>query len=275
MAPDPCSELTACGEPSRDRLKSTEMHSSRERHLQETVNDLLAKGKANEARRIVEVKLSQLPKGSRQRQAALLDVLYVVELHSNRPRVALRILTRRRSLGFRDCMRAFDAALFSADLLMNTRQWFAARAELTELIQDPRCITWSGILDALASYVEADNRCREEMAFALTKGCEAAIKRFGIPLEMTRRAGSVDGTIRRAQRLFRVSAKKRQRLTMEILEGKTIKDRDAVIQRLKKYAATEKIGLFRDLAKRDLQQLQAARRRALAKVAGKTGRKEP
>jgi hypothetical protein len=275
MASDRYSELMARSEPSRDRLDSTKIHLSRERRLQETVNDLLANGKANEARKIVERKLSELPDGSRQQQAALLDVSYGIELYSNHPRVALRILARRRALGFRDWTRAFDAALLSAGLLMNTRQWFAAKAELTELIRDPKCVTWSGILDALAFYVEADERCREEMEVTLTRGCEVAIKKFGIPLEMTRRAGSVEGTIRRAQRLFRAAAKKSQRMTMEILEGKTIKDRDAVMQRLQKYAATEKIAFFRDLAKRDLQQLQAARRSALEKMAGKTGRKKP
>src|SRR6266700_222519 len=106
-----------------------------ERSLRKTVHRLIGEDKPDEARRLVQRELSSLPSGSRHREGALLNVLFGIEMYSERPSSALNVLARRHSLGFRiDCALAFDATLLSARLLMDDQQWFAARAKLTELL---------------------------------------------------------------------------------------------------------------------------------------------
>src|SRR5207245_2925309 len=152
--------------------------------------------------------LSKLPSGSRRREGALLHLLFDVEMYSQRPSAALKVLARRRSLGFRrDSALVLDANLLSARLLMDNQQWFAARAKLTDLLRGTERKTWYSIFDALVAYVRADERCREEMESKLVKNCEAVVKEFGIPAQALRGTSNVEESIRRIETLIGASSK--------------------------------------------------------------------
>jgi hypothetical protein len=134
------------------------IHSKGARGLRRVVDKLLHEHRENEARVLVNRRLSELPKNARRTEGAILDILSLVEISANRPRIALEVLARRRSLRSRDSSRAFDDSLLVARLLMTTEQSCAARAELTELLSKPKAAGWDGILSALGLYLEAEEQ---------------------------------------------------------------------------------------------------------------------
>lgn len=223
--------------------------------LRELVQRLLANKELGEARRLIEERLSKVPNGARRRRAALLDILLQAETCSNRPAAALAVLTRRRPLGFQSSWEEFDAALLAARLLMKTQQCFAARAELTELLNKPKLRSWPGILEALAAYVEADEQCRNIMTAALAGHFQVAIAKFGIPVQVTGRDRNVRRSIGRAHSLFLAASRRHQRLLLKALAATTRETRDAAAKELEEQVQSETIGYFRDLAKKLLQQL--------------------
>jgi hypothetical protein len=234
-------------------------HSVNKVHLQKIVHELVKNKKMDEARKLVENRLSQATHRSPREQIALLDLLLSIETIADHPRAALAVLARRRTFRFPNRNSEFETTLMVAHFLMRTDQWCAARRELTELLNDAKSKTWSGILDALVAYVDADEGCREDMNLVLLRGCKAAIKMYGIPVAVPLRRSDAPKTIRHARALYRSAAKKYQRLFLRLATGTAKKKRDAGLRALKEYQEKEKVKCFVDLS-RDLEiQLRAAK----------------
>ena len=124
------------------------------RHLRKKVFVLLENGRADEARKQVRRLLRQRSQGSRGDRSTLLDILFEIEMYSDRYVDALAALSRRHSLGFRTRAGRFNAVVLEARLLTKTGQWVAARTELAALLTDRKYRTCPGILQALYAYVQ-------------------------------------------------------------------------------------------------------------------------
>jgi hypothetical protein len=223
--------------------------------LRDLVQQLLANKQATKARTLVEQHLSELPAGSQRERAALLDILLGIETYSNRHNAALAALALRRPLGFRNTSEEFDAALLAALLLMKTQQWFSARTELTELLTNQKSGNWSGILEALAAYVDADEQCGKVMAGVLASRCRASIAKFDIPVQVPLRDRNAARSIKRAHRLFHAASKRYERLILKAFRLTTKGSRSALARQLKRRAEVEGVGYFRELAKGLLKQI--------------------
>jgi hypothetical protein len=152
-------------------------------------------------------------------------------------------------------LRALDWSSLTARLLMDTKQWSAAREESIDLHHDAQGKTWSGILDALFAYVRADERCRKAMDASLTKDYEAAIEQFGIRIPSVQEE-SVSDSIRQAHDVFRTANKGYDGVFWEAAEATTDEARLAAIGRLEEYMETETTGFFREEASLLLHRLR-------------------
>lgn len=229
------------------------------RRLRATAHGLLESGRADEARKQIRSLLRQKSQGLRGDRSTLLDILFEIEMYCDRYVDALAALRRRRSLGFRTRADRFNAVVLEARLLTKTGQVVAARTELAALLTDRKYRTCPGILQALAAYVAADSRCREEMNGVLREGCVVAIAQLGIDLEGTNEDHEVSETIRRIQALYTESSKIFQKLTAAVFSAATESEIAALVGQLRERVELERVGIIRSQLQALLRRLEGGR----------------
>jgi len=81
------------------------------------------------------------PKDRVADRVQLLEILLGIELYTNRAKAALAFLNSLQSRGPWKSLVALDRSSLTPRLLMPTKQWFAVREELIELLQEqaPSC----------------------------------------------------------------------------------------------------------------------------------------
>ena len=189
----------------------------------------------------------------------MLDILSLIEISANRPRIALEVLARRRSLRSRDSSRAFDDSLLVARLLMTTGQYFAARTELTDLLSKSKAAGWNGILSALGLYVEAEEQCSVNMQGILARGLAAAIRMYDLPVPMPAEGVDVREAVREAHRVFFAASKSHSGLILQAVEATTADKFAVVIKELEDRIGKEPVGYFQRLQQHMLGQLKRSR----------------
>ena len=224
--------------------------------LRKTVHDLLGSGRVKHARTMVNRELSRPSSRSKRVQTLLLDILLDIETYAGQPDAALTILNRKRSLGYATFSEWASASLLTALLLLQTKQWFAARAELTELLRDQRSMRLPGlVLDASAAYVDADQHCRDEMKILLERGYGTEIKRLGIP-EM-KGSQEIEEKIRGARVTLSSSRKAYQQLVVRALTGEAKMPGNTLMQDLEEFCQQTPVGTLQTEAEKLLQKLKA------------------
>jgi len=223
------------------------------------IQKLIDAGKADEARRLVEDGLSQLPEDARREKTALFDILLYVEIYTENPRNALNVIERWSVVGFRTFSKRFSTSVLAAQLLIKTGQWFAARTELTELLKDPRSKKQDGLLDALSVYVDSDERCRRAMDTVLRQHLATAAEELGIPLRSSDKRADVSLAIRRAKGVLRASSRKYQELMLRTLNEATGNSGATLARDIRDRARKEEVGFFREQLRRMLHTIEGKR----------------
>lgn len=212
-------------------------------------------GRAREVRKSLANLLSTSSGQSKAEQKHLLDNLLHVELCTGRTIAALRVLKRRRALGYPTVGKRMDAALHTASLLQKVGRFMDAHAELIGILQDRRSLHWDGLLSALSLFVDVDEHCREQMNIVLVEGCKAVIERFGIPLPLDDSVKTITQTIRGAQEKYRSDSRAYSALICRAMTEKTPDGRARLINEIREFPNENRVEFFKDQARNLLNEL--------------------
>jgi predicted Zn-dependent protease len=216
------------------------------RRLRKKIHPLLQDGRDGEARKLVRSLLRKHPKSSTPARAQLLDILLEVELWCGHHAQALAALKLRRALGFRTKLQRRNAGEIHAQLLMNTGQWQAARSELTELLSECKDTGCLESIEALASYVKADERCRQEMVAVLGECYAATKQKLGIKWDGEDESADVSESIKKTHALVRASSKRFQELMLGVHSANTQSSLENISRKLSEHLESEPSGYFRE-----------------------------
>lgn len=216
-------------------------------------------GRAKDARKALSDRLKASSSVSKREQRRLLANLLYVEIFDGRTEAALHVLYRRRLLGYRNPESKMDDVLQISSLLYNTGHFIEARAELIELLRGRRTREWSGLLQALSLYVDADEKCRELMGALLIEGSRAAMTRFGIPLSVNVDTVQMPKTIRAAHKMFCAESKEYSKLLAQVFTARTQHGRGRIVENLRKFSENAKTDFFRSQAEQLLIKLRDTR----------------
>lgn len=148
-----------------------------------------------------------------------------------------------------------EAALHAATLLARENKAEQARAELLGLVFNPKVRQWHGALKSLSLYVKVEEECRHRVEQALNRLTAAALKKHGIRLERRSNRPEVREQILIANEMFRASSRAYSQLLMRSLSAATEPERAAIVQELRSFSKSEKVGFFRTQAKETIRQL--------------------
>ena len=230
------------------------------RELTLRVSELLNEKRFGTARRLLRKKLALAATLSKREQKILLTNLTRIELTAGKPNTALKMLKRRRALGFNRWSEKFDDIFETATVLAKTGEWIAARAELLELLTNKKCPEWDGLFAALDFYVDIEAECRKYMESTLESACKTAVKRYQIPISADSGA-SIEKTVKAARALYRAASQNYQELLLRAHSSLNWDEQAVLIRDLRRYVSSEKVGFFRSEG-----------RQLLARAAARSGR---